>query len=700
MQSSLRSFFEPQGVAIVGASSNPNKLSNGILKNLKESEFQNAIAPVNPNAKEILGMKCYADISEIPYPIDLAVIVLPAGFVLETLEKCAKKDIHNVIVISGGFREIGEEGRLLEEKMLQIANENKIRIIGPNCVGTVNLYNGLNTTFIKGLPAKGGIGFISQSGAICGGIVDHVSHLGIGFSHIISLGNEADVDESDMIEYLAQDEATTVIAAYVEGIQDGEKFIRTVREVSAIKPIVVLKAGRSEQGARAVSSHTGSLAGSATAYHTAFKQTGAIEVNTTTDLLNVSNALDWMPLPVGNRVAIVTNSGGPAALASDWLADNDLKLAEISETVQAALREKLNPSAQVENPVDMLGGADFEEYSHALKHILGDDQVDMVLAILVPQSLVNPVKIADTIAEAAEKSGKPVLACLMGYASVQEAQTLFGERKIPMIDYPELCGPIFGALYKRSIQTIVAKNKTEPTQRTSGNKAIELLIEKNKKFKLWGEHLTRPVLDAYDITLVQGELIVERGNIELAANQIGYPVVLKIASQDVLHKSEFGGIIINIQDDRELLEAVEKINKNVKSRSPEARIEGYLLEKMAPEGKEVIVGFKRDPGFGPLLMFGLGGIFVELFKDVAFRIAPIDSEEAKRMVAETKAFDLLSGWRGGTAHDVAGVVDTILKINQLAMDNPEIQELEINPLMVLSKGSGVLALDCRLILKE
>jgi len=700
MLSSLRSFFEPQGVAIVGASSKPNKLSNGILKNLKESGFKSAIAPVNPGAKEILGMTCYADISEIPFTIDLAVIVLPAGYVLDTLEKCAKKDIHNVIVISGGFREIGEEGRRLEEKMLQIAEENKMRIIGPNCVGTVNLYNGLNTTFIRGLPAKGGIGFISQSGAVCGGIVDHVSHSGIGFSHILSLGNEADVDETDMIAYLAQDETTTVIAAYIEGIQDGEKFIRTAREVSAQKPIVVLKAGRSEQGARAVSSHTGSLAGSATAYQTAFKQAGVIEVHTTTDLLNVSNALDWMPLPEGNRVAIVTNSGGPAALASDWLADNGLELAEISVSVQAKVREKLNPSAQVENPVDMLGGADVEEYSHAMKHILGDEQVDMLLAILVPQSLVNPVKIADAIAQAAEASGKPVLACLMGYASVQEAQTLLGERKIPMIDFPELCGPIFGALYKRTVQTAKGKTKADPTKRLHKSKSIEHLLKNNEKFKSWGEHLTRPVLDAYEIPLVQGELVSSREKAVEAANRIGYPVVLKIASQDVLHKSEFGGIITNIRNDKDLLVAVENINKNVTSRNSAAKIDGYLLEKMATDGQEVIIGFKRDPSFGPLLMFGMGGIFVELFKDVAFRIAPIDPEEAMRMITETKAFELLNGWRSGTAYDVTGVVDTIMKINQLAVDNLQIQELEINPLLVLPKGSGVQALDCRLILKD
>ena len=357
MESSLKYFFEPKGVAIIGASSSPDKLSHGILKNMLETGYIGEIYPVNPKSDEILGRKCYPDISSVPDPVDLAVIILPAPLIPSTMEACGKRGVKAVTVISGGFKEIGEKGKELEGRVIEIVKQCGMRMIGPNCVGTVNMATGVNTTFIKGVPAKGGIGFISQSGAVCGGIVDHVLDKGIGFSHILSLGNEADVSETDMMEYLSNDPATSVIAIYAEGIQDGQRFLKVAKQVTPKKPVVVLKAGRSDEGAKAVSSHTGSLAGSHTAYQAAFQQGGVIEVMNATDLLNVSMALDWLKPPRGNRVVIVTNAGGPAALASDSLAENGNQLAHLSEKTQAKLREKLNPAAQVANPVDMLGGA-------------------------------------------------------------------------------------------------------------------------------------------------------------------------------------------------------------------------------------------------------------------------------------------------------------------------------------------------------
>lgn len=698
MASSLKTFFEPTGVAIIGASDNADKLSHGILRNMLEYGYQGGVYPVNPKSKEILGKTCYADISAVPDPLDLAVIILPAPAIPGVLEACGKRGVKTVTVISGGFKEIGEEGKALESQILDIIHKYGMRMIGPNCVGNFNLTNGMNTTFIKGKPATGGIGFISQSGAVCGGIVDHVLDNGIGFSHFLSLGNEADVSETDMMEYLAEDDATFVIAIYAEGIQDGQRFIQSARKVTRKKPVLILKAGRSDEGARAVSSHTGSLAGSHTAYQAAFQQSGVIEVKNSNDLLNVANALDWMPLPKGKRAAIVTNAGGPAALASDSLAENGLELAHFSEETQAKLREKLNPAAQVANPVDMLGGATETEYGYALDCVLADENVDMALSVLVPQALVDTVKVARAMLDAARKSGKPVLVCLMGSASVRAAQKLLHDNRLPMVDYPESSGMVFGALrqYAEYLNSPLGDEKTGKL--TVDQPRVEAMLA-HSKLKHWGEHVTRPLLEAYGVSLIPGKLARDFQEALDAAKELGYPVVMKVASQDVLHKSDYGAIAVNIRDEDELENAYNRVLANVHQHDPSARIEGVLLEKMASKGQEVIIGMKRDPSFGPLMMFGMGGIFVELFKDVAFRVAPLTHADAQAMLQQTKAVKLLSGWRGGLQYDTEAIIENILRLSQLAVDFPQIQEIEINPLLVLPKGQGALALDCRMILE-
>ncbi len=698
MRKSLDPFFKPASVAIIGASKKSNKLSNGIVKNLLAYGYDGRIYPINPKEKEILGLKCCASILNVKDPIDLAVIILPAKFIAKVITDCGEKGVKVVTVISGGFKEIGAEGAALEKELIIIVKKYHMRMIGPNCVGTMNLITGLNTTFIRGVPAAGGIGFISQSGAVCGGVVDHVAHLGIGFSHFLSLGNEADVSEADMIEYLADDQDTTVIAAYIEGVNDGQRFVRIVRDVTRVKPIVVLKAGRSAEGAKAVSSHTGSLAGSHVAYTAAFEQSGVIEVRTIQDLFNCSMALDWLKPPRGNKAVIVTNSGGPAALASDSFSEHNIRLAELSKITQIALSEKLNPSAQVANPVDMLGGAAEEEYAHAMAQALKDDGVDMALAVLVPQSLVDPVKIAQAIVAASRKTNKPVVACLMGYASVQEARDMLHANKIPMIDYPSQAGVMFGALQKHGKNLLRSASITQKIEKSKKENVISILKE-NPGLKLWGEHLTRDVLAAYEIPLVAGQFTLTVENAVISADALGYPVVLKGASKDVLHKSDAQAVVINIKTSTELKGAYLRIMDSIKQVKPEAHIDGMLVEKMAAEGKEVIIGMKRDPSFGPLIMFGMGGVFVELFKDVAFRIAPLTPEDVIEMMKSTRAFQLLNGWRGGLTYDISAIEDAIMKISQIAIDNPQISEIEINPLRVFPEGQGALALDCRMILK-
>lgn len=695
MQHGLTPFFAPRGVAIIGASATPNKLSYGILRNMTLYGFQGQIAPVNPKADQILGLKCYPDITSVPDPLDLAVIVLPAPAIPATLEACGRRGIRAVIIISGGFKEVGEEGAALENQILEIAARHQMRLIGPNCVGTLDLYSGLNTTFIQGVPEKGGIGFISQSGAVGGGVVDYIRNKYIGFANFASLGNEADITETDVIEYLSQDEHTRVIAVYVEMIRDGQRFIQVARQVTPHKPIVLLKAGRTSAGARAVSSHTGSLAGSHAAYRAAFLQAGVIEAETVTDLFDISMALANQPLPKGNRVAIITNAGGPAALLSDSLAEHGLQIADLEEQTRAALRGRLNPAAQVSNPIDMLGGAEPPEYEYALQQALADPNVDAAVTILVPQALVNPLEVAEKIVQVATAHTKPVLTCFMGEWSVEKARQHLHSHGIPMYVFPEIPGRVLGAMLQYARWLHQPPFEVVPLSGIDRNAAAQILAQTADQTTL-GEAQTRPLFEAYGIPLVAGEAATSPQQAAEAARRLGFPVALKIISPDILHKSDVGGIRLNLNDPQSVEVAYQDMLNSIAARLPQARLEGVLVERMAEKGQEVIIGMRRDPNFGPLMMFGLGGIYVELFGDVSFRVAPLSRRDALEMIQQTHAGKLLSGFRGSETGDLQAVVDVILRLSQLALDFPQIAEMEINPLRVFPRG--VLALDGRIIL--
>jgi len=694
--SDISAFFTPKGVAIIGASSKPNKLSYGILENLTQYGYQGAIYPINPNSDQILGLKCYDDVRNVPDPVELGVIVLPAGMTLEAMQACADRGIKAVIIISGGFREVGEGGRALEEACLQVAKENGMRIIGPNCVGTMDMNSGLDSTFIKGMPEAGPIGFVSQSGAVCGGVVDLLIDKHIGFSHFASLGNELDVSEADIIEFYGNDPNVKVIAAYIEGVQNGPRFIEISKKISQIKPIVLLKAGRSEAGARAVSSHTGSLAGSYEAYKAAFKQAGIIEVENIKDLFNVAMAFGAVALPRGNRVAIVTNAGGPAALASDSLAANGSQLAIISEITQALLKPKLNPSAQVGNPIDILGAADPNEYDICLAGLIADEGVDVLLPILVPQSLVDPVEVAKSFIKNAHSS-KPLISCMMGDRSVIKARELLHHNKVPMFQYPDDVGAVLGAFYQ--YQKIIARDPESATNIPDlrVEEAREILKLNHGKKSL-GEMETRPILEAYGIPLVPGGFAEDAKNAVKIAKEIGFPVAMKIVSEDILHKSDAGGIRLDLKDESEIETAFNDMMGHIKNAQPNAKLDGVLVEKMVGKGQEVIIGMQRDKTFGPMIMFGMGGIYVELIKEISFCIAPMTKSDILNAINETYAGKLLKGFRGMPAGDIGAVVDVIRRIAQLALDQPNLLEFEINPLVVYETGKGVVSLDSRAIL--
>ncbi|HAF60739.1 MAG TPA: hypothetical protein DCK95_00245 [Anaerolineaceae bacterium] len=697
MQDNLSSFFEPQSVALIGASSNPSKLSYGILKNISQYGYRGGIYPINPKSNEILGFPCYSSILDVPEEVDLTVIILPAEIIPQVIDDCGKKGVKACIVISGGFKELGEDGKQREKELEISTRKYGIRIIGPNCVGNINVYSGLNTTFIKGMPVKGGIGFVSQSGAVCGGVVDHVVQEGIGFSHLISLGNEMDVNETDMISYLADDENTHVIACYVESIRDGARFMEVAKHVSKKKPIVLLKAGKSELGAKAVSSHTGSLAGSHTAYSTAFKQAGVIEVSSLRALLQTSMALDMQPLPQNKQAVIFTNAGGPAALLSDSLDEHGLKLANLNEKTQQMLKAKLNPAAQTMNPVDMLGGATQGEYAQAMRVVKENNDAGILLPVLVPQALVDPVAVARAIISETQNSQRTTIACMVGKQSTQEAKLLLHQQHIPLLDYPEDVGEVLGGMLRYKAYHD-APAETLEISRIAQKEEARSYFHGLADQKQFGEAETRPLLELYGVKNVEGKRADSLAEAQQAAKELGYPVVIKVISDEILHKSDAGGIRLDIKDERSLADAYQDMLTDVRSHAPEAVIKGVLVEKMQKQGEEVIVGMKWDANFGALLMFGMGGIYVEAFKDVSFRIAPVSEVDVRNMIAETAAGKILNGLRG-IRYDIDAVVQTILALSQVCLDFPEIQELEINPLKVFSKGDGAAALDSRMIIK-
>ena len=698
MTNQIQYFFNPRGVALIGASSNPNKLSNAVLVNLLENGYQGAVYPINPGSKEILGLTCYADISDVPDPVDLGVIMLPAPMVLQNIEACGKRGLKAVTIISGGFKEVGEDGADLEQECVKVARKYGMRLVGPNCVGTMDLYSRLNTTFIEGMPDQGHIGFISQSGAVCGAVIDHIKGKGIGFSIFASMGNEADVNETDLIEYLSEDPNTRVIAAYVEAIQDGQRFIQVCRRVSRKKPIVILKAGRSEAGERAVSSHTGSLAGSYAAYEAAYKQSGVIEAQSAQELFDIAMAFASQPLPKGKRAVIITNAGGPAALASDSISNNGIKLVDLQPETKAFLRERLNPAAQVSNPIDMLGGATPEEYEMAIRAAVKDENIDIVLPVNVPTSLVDTAALAKAFVEATRGSEKTVISCLMGDFSIPEARKILHSNKIPMYVFPEQMGSVLGAMLKYALW--LEKDLEELTEIKEVDKisAGEMLSKSTTRFL--GEAEIRPVLQSYGFPLIPGKTATSDLEAVQAAEELGYPVVMKIVSPQILHKSDAGGIKLNLKDSNSIKTAYAEIMKNAAAHNPEAELQGVLVESMAPKGHEMIVGMRRDPQFGPLVMFGMGGIYVELLTDISFRVAPLNRQDAREMIMETKAGKLLSGLRGQEPADIDAVVECIIKLAQLSVDFPNISEVEINPLLVFEKDKGALALDARAILSE
>jgi len=694
----LRKLFNPESVAIVGASTHEGKIGHILVKNLLTYDYPGKIFPINPKASEILGLKAYSSLKNIPERVDLAIIAVKPVDVLETIKICGEKNIEAAIVISAGFKETGPKGAKLEQELKKLAKENGVRILGPNCLGLIDTHSKLNASFATGMPEQGEIGFFSQSGAMCVAILDWVLGEKIGFSKFISLGNKTDISEIDMLIALGEDKNTKVILGYLEGIENGPAFIQVAQEVSKKKPIVIIKAGVTSAGAKAVSSHTGSLAGSESAYQAAFKQSGVIRAKTINELFNYALAFVKQPLPKGPRVAILTNSGGPGIIAADACDQSALQLVRLNSETAEKLRSFLPPVASFVNPIDIIGDAHFDRYDQALKVLLGASNVDAVIVILTPTATIEIKETAKVVVKHAQKTNKPILCSFMGKMQVEKGVKYLKKHGIPNYLCPEDAVMVLEKMWQR--QHWLSQPLSTYFQIQADRARVRYLLEMAKRQGRF--HLTeteaREILKAYGFSLPQTRLARTKEDAVEAAKNIGFPVVLKIVSPDISHKTDVGGVILKLETPQAVKEAFTEIMLRVKEKFPKAAIYGISVQEMIQGAKETIIGFTRDPQFGPLLMFGLGGIYVEILKDVSFRIAPIGKREALEMIREIKTYPLLRGIRGEPPTDVSALVEGILALNQMALDFPEIIEAEINPFLVRTKGST--AVDARLTIKK
>jgi len=699
----LEAFFEPKSVAVIGASSNPTKLGHAVLKNLIEGGYaqQGNVYPINPKAEEILGYPAHPSVLDVPGDIDLAVIVIPYPFVPDALRTCGEKGIPAAIVISAGFREAGMEGLEREHELIAIGKEYGIRLIGPNCLGVIDMFTPLNASFAAGSPPAGPMAFMSQSGALGTAVLDIALAGRLGLSKFVSLGNKADVSEIDLLQAWVDNENTRVIMMYIEGLPNGHEFIKVARQITKKMPVIAIKSGVTQSGSRAVSSHTGSLAGSEQAYQAAFRQAGILRADTMESLFDMALSIGYQPPLPGDRIAIITNAGGPGILATDALERFNLTMARFEYETIHALENYLPDAASAANPVDVLGDARADRYRFALETVSNDPNVDGLLVVLTPQAMTEIDATAQAVGELSQETNKPILACFMGEASIESGIDILTGFNVPNYPFPERAARAFHAMAddrdtrNRSLPEFISFDVNQDLVRQVIDR-----VRSEGRVSI-GDAEAREILKAYGMRIPQSEVAETPEKAVEVANQLGYPVVLKIASPDILHKTDVGGVKVGLDNPEDVLDAYELMVYRAQRYIPNARIWGCLVQEMMPQGGvEVLVGMNRDPQFGPLVTFGLGGIYVETLKDVTFRIAPFSPQEAYEMLEEIRAHALLDGVRGKPGVDKAAIVDVLLRIGQLVQDFPEIAELDINPLMVYPPNQGSVAIDMRLVLQS
>lgn len=690
-----KNFFNPQSIAVIGASRTPGKVGYDILKNILQYGYQGAVYPINPEAPEILGVKAYPSILDIPGEVGLAVVVVPPPKVGEVISQCGVKKIDSAIIITAGFGESGSEGTKLEDDLVRRAKESGMRFIGPNCLGVIDTHSRVNASFAAGMPATGSIGFFSQSGALCVAVLDRALAEDIGFSKFISMGNKADISDTDIMLALAEDENTKVILGYIEGVKDGRQFMETASQVSKKKPIIILKSGITSSGARAASSHTGALSGREAAFDAAFKQSGVIRAHSFAELFNFALAFANQPLPHGPNIAIVTNSGGPGILAADASDQAGLQLIPLHKETVDKLRTFLPPFASFYNPVDILGDASAERYAKALTIVLQDEKIHGVIVLLTPTAIVDVDATATAVASIASSIDKPILTSFMGKKRVEPGAKILMKSHVPNYSYPEDAVSSLNAMYR--YQVLINKPDKTYARLDDLKDKVSYIFEKVKEEKRerLSESEVYEVLKTYGFLQPKSLLARTSEDAVAAAKGIGYPVAMKIISPQIIHKSDVGGIRLNLNSKKEVADAFFNITNRVKDITPGATIYGVMIQEMVLDGKEVIIGITRDAQFGHMIMFGLGGIYVEVLKDISFRIAPLSHEDAIEMIREIKTFPLLRGVRGEVEADIAAIKKSLLSFSQMTVDFPQIIEADINPLLVKKRGEGVVAIDAR-----
>ncbi|MEW5746257.1 MAG: acetate--CoA ligase alpha subunit [Nitrospirota bacterium] len=694
----LDALFRPGSIAVVGASRDPQKVGYAVLNNLIRFKYNGAIYPVNPSAEDILGLKAYPSVAAAGSRIDLAVISVPARSVPDTLLECAAAGITAVVILSAGFREAGSEGVKLEERIKEIGRQHSIRMLGPNCLGIINTCNSMNASFAGDMLPQGKTAFFSQSGALGIAILDWAIGNNMGFSKFISLGNKADLNEIDFIQYFIDDPDTEIILGYIEDVVDGKRFLEVARRATKVKPIILIKSGGTEAGARAASSHTGALAGSETAFNAAFRQTGIIRARGIQDLFDTALAFSSGKFPPGNRMLIVTNAGGPGILAADTSEQLGVKLPVMTKETIDSMAKLLPSNASLFNPVDIIGDATSERYATVLERAVGDPTVDGILVILTPQAMTDVDATADIIIATSAQTDKPVIASFIGEARVRAAREKLKEHSVPSFAYPEGAVKAFKRLYEFNAWRHKPEERTErfAVDKDAAQRLIDGLLQEGR-YEI-GDDLAADILSQYGFIFPDRGLARTAKEAAAIAERIGFPLVMKISSPDILHKTDVGGVRLNINSEVAAEDAFTEITTNARRFMPDAFINGVMLYEMIKGGKEVIIGVTYDRTFGHMLMFGLGGIYVEVLKDVSFRIAPVSRAEALAMINGIRTGALLKGARGERPVDIEAIVDGILRVSALITDFPVIRELDINPLMVMNRGT--FAIDARIIFER
>ncbi len=699
MRAKLNQIFRPTQIAVIGASERPGSPGQIIMQNLIESGYRGTIYPVNLKHRQVMGNKVFRHVAQIDAPIDLAMICTPARTVVDLVEECGQAGVGGVVILTAGFAEAGDSGRRLFQEVRKLAQQYDLRIVGPNCMGFISPHKRLNASYAGRTALPGNLAFISQSGALLTSILDWSVEQNVGFSHFVSVGEMVDVDFADLIDYFGTDAHTSCILIYMESLRNARRFMSAARAFSRNKPIIVLKSGRSQEGRKAAFSHTGSIAGSDDAYEAAFRRAGVIRVDTIAQLFNIAQVLAMQPLPAGNCLGIVTNAGGPGVLATDYLVRHGGQLAPLSVELKEKLNEWLPENWSGGNPIDVLGEATPEQFRLAVEGCLREPTIDGVLVILTPQVLTEPVDVAEALVQVAARSGKPVLAVWMGEREVESARDVLERGNVPHYRYPESAVDAFLRMYRYS-RDLDLLYETPPAIPANFEPDLESAqkvlheVEHDRRYFLTDRE-AKQLLRSYGIPTANSRLTNTIDEAIRVADEIGYPVVMKVSSKDLTHKTDAGGVILDIRNAYEVGNAYRRIQKNVAAFDSNARIDGILVEQMINKGFEMIVGAKRDDIFGPLLLFGRGGVAVEVYQDVSIGLPPLNMALAQRIIQETQIYPLLKGYRGLEGVDLEDLAFLLCRFSYLIMDFPEIKEVDINPYVAYDTGG--LAVDTRIM---